>query len=378
MHRTQEIGFTSAARFLLVAGAFVVVVAGLKAASTMVTLFLLSAFIAMLLVPPLKYMQSHGMPTWAAMLLIVAVLVGAGGAVLAMFAGSVNEFNASLPIYQQRVRVMSGELVTWLDGVGVHVSRESLNALFDPMRIFGFAGELIRGLGALLTNAFMILLTVMFMLFEANSLPSKLRAALRTPEASLDHLREVMFTINRYMFIKACISLVTGLLIWAWLSFLGVAYAAMWGMLAFLLNFVPTIGSIIAAVPAVLLALIKLGIDDALLATLGFMVVNIIIGNFIEPRVMGRGLGLSTLVVFLSLVFWGFVLGPAGMFLSVPLTMALKIAFGASPQTYPIAIMLGPAEEARAAMAAGHGEALPLCSPRRDQQQASREGAERV
>jgi predicted PurR-regulated permease PerM len=366
MQGAHQLGFTPAARFLLVAGAFVVVMAGLRAASNLVTPFLLAIFIAVLVVPPLQFLRRLGLPTWAAMLLVVATLMGVGGGIVGLFTGSLNEFNASLPDYQQRLKVLSGELVNWLGAMGFPVSRATMNSLVDPARVLGITGELIKGLGAVLTNAFLILLTVIFILFEANSLPSKLRAAMHEPEASLDHLREVMHTINRYMFIKACTSAFTGVVLWAWLRFLGVDFAAMWGMLAFLLNFVPTIGSIIAAVPAVMLALVQLGIEDALLAMLGFMVVNIGIGNFIEPRIMGQGLGLSTLVVFVSLIFWGWVLGPAGMFLSVPLTMALKIAFGANPQTYPIAVMLGPAEEARALMAAGRGDSLPLAATRHD------------
>jgi predicted PurR-regulated permease PerM len=363
MSMAEQNGFTPAARFLLVAGAFVVVVAGLKSASNLVTPFLLAVFIAVLVVPPLQYMRSHGLPAWAAMLVVVATLLGAGSAVVGLFSGSLSDFNASLPSYQERVKGLTGELVTLLDNVGIHVSRQAVNSIIDPGRIFAMATELIRGIGGVLTNAFLILLTVIFILFEANSLPSKLRAALRQPEASLSHLHEVMHTINRYMFLKFCTSVLTGVLLWAWLRFLGVDFPAMWGMLAFLLNFVPTIGSIIAGVPPIMLALIQLGIDDALLVTIGYMVVNVSIGNFLEPRVMGQGLGLSTLVVFLSLIFWGWVLGPAGMFLSVPLTMALKIGFGANTQTYPIAVMLGPADEARALVAAGRSNSLPLTPP---------------
>jgi AI-2 transport protein TqsA len=344
-----ELGFTPAARFLLVAGALVVVVAGLKAASNLVTPFLLAVFIAVLVVPPMQALRRIGVPTWAAMLIVVATLMAVGGGIVALFTGSLNAFNANLPDYQMRFRSLIGELVTWLDAEGVPISQQAMNSVVDPTRIFGFAADLLRGLGGILTNTFLILLTVIFMLFEANSLPSKLRVVLPSPDTSLARLREVMSTINRYMFIKACTSLVTGLVIWAWLKFLGVDFAAMWGMVAFLLNFVPTIGSIIAAIPAVLLALVQLGLESALMATAGFMFVNIAMGNFIEPRIMGQGLGLSTLVVFLSLVFWGWVLGPAGMFLSVPLTMTLKIVFGANRQTYPIAVLLGPVGEARAA-----------------------------
>lgn len=344
----EQLGFTPAARFLLVAGAFVIVVAGLKAASNLITPFLLAVFIAVLVEPPLQYLRRHGLPGWTAMLIVVALLVGIGGAIIGLFTGSLNDFNASLPEYQQRLKAMSGDLVTWLGTAGLHVSRETLSSLVDPSRTLGIASDLIKGLSGVLANAFLILLTVIFILLEAHSLPNKLRAALRTPQASLEPLREVVKTINRYMLIKANTSLATGLLIWICLTALGVDFASMWAMLAFLLNFVPTIGSIIAAIPAVLLALVQLGVESALLTTLGYMLVNVLIGNLIEPRVMGRGLGLSPLVVFLSLVFWGYVLGSVGMFLSVPLTMTLKIALSASPQTQPVAIMLGPEVEAKA------------------------------
>jgi AI-2 transport protein TqsA len=124
------------------------------------------------------------------------------------------------------------------------------------------------------------------------------------------------------------------------LSLIGVDFAPTWGLLAFLLNFIPNIGSIIAAVPAILLALIQLGLPSALLTLLGYLVVNITIGNFLEPRVMGRSLGLSTLVVFLSLLFWRWVLGPIGMVLSVPLTMTAKIALAVNEDTRWLAVLL--------------------------------------
>ncbi|WP_156509002.1 AI-2E family transporter, partial [Oleiphilus sp. HI0132] len=133
-----------------------------------------------------------------------------------------------------------------------------------------------------------------------------------------------------------------GGLIYIWLLILGVEYPLLWALIAYLLNFVPNIGSIIAAVPVMLLALIQLGPLHMLLVAAGYLFVNTLMGNVIEPRYMGRGLGLSTLIVFLSLVFWGWVLGPVGMLLSVPLTMLLKIAFESSDETRWIAIIMGP------------------------------------
>jgi predicted PurR-regulated permease PerM len=154
-----------------------------------------------------------------------------------------------------------------------------------------------------LAMGLLVLLAVMFMLAEAPSLRTKMRVAFKpSPEAEARILR-LFERLNRYMSIKTLTSLATGVLIWGWLTFLGVDFAPLWGVLAFLLNFVPTVGSIIAAVPPVLLALVQLGFQEALLAAVGFMVVNIGIGNFVEPRVMGRGLGISTLAVFISLLF---------------------------------------------------------------------------
>jgi predicted PurR-regulated permease PerM len=143
------------------------------------------------------------------------------------------------------------------------------------------------------------------------------------------------------MAIKTATSLLTGVCVGVWLAVLGVNYPLLWGLLAFLLNYVPNIGSIIAAVPAVLLALVQFGIMKSFFAVGGYMVVNIGIGSIIEPRIMGRGLGLSPLVVFLSLVFWGWVLGPVGMLLSVPLTMTVKIALDSREDTKWIGVLLG-------------------------------------
>ncbi len=161
------------------------------------------------------------------------------------------------------------------------------------------------------------------------------------PHLMTGRTEKIAEEIKRYMAIKTVISLLTGVFIGFWLWMLGVDYPLMWGLLAFLLNYVPNIGSFIAAIPAVLLAFVQLGLIKAGLTGLGFVVVNVVFGNVIEPRFMGKGLGLSTLVVFLSLVFWGWVLGPVGMLLSVPITMTIKIALEASEETRWIAILLG-------------------------------------
>jgi len=153
--------------------------------------------------------------------------------------------------------------------------------------------------------------------------------------------------IRRYMVIKTGICLVAGVAIGLWLFFLGVDFPVLWGFLAFLLHYVPNLGGVMAAVPAVLLALLTLGPGSAVLVAAGYLVIGFSLGNWVEPRLMGRKLGLSTLVVFLSLIFWGGLVGPIGVILCIPLTMSVKFAFETNENTRWIAILLGserPAE----------------------------------
>lgn len=342
----METGFSPAARFVIVAGSFVLVIAGLRTAAPLVTPFLLAVFIAVIAAPPMFYLVRRGLPSWAAMLAVSVVVAAIGAAIVGMVSGSLANFTANLPSYQEKLRMLSGHFMDWLAGLGVDLPREALTTYLDAGKAMEMAGTLLGGLGDILANALLILLTVVFILFEASSLPAKLRAALKTPEESMERLHSVLDNINHYMMLKSLMSLLTGFLVWLWLWLLGVDFSMLWAVVAFLLNFVPNIGSIIAAVPAFLLALVQLGPTSALWVAVGYLAINVLVGNVIEPRFMGRGLGLSTLVVFLSLVFWGWVLGPVGMFLSVPLTMALKIALDANPQTRPVAIMLGAEIEA--------------------------------
>jgi predicted PurR-regulated permease PerM len=339
-------GISIPARFLITAAAFVVVVAGLRAAAPIIVPFLLSAFIAIICTPFLLWMQQHRVPTALAVVVIVLFLVVVG-AVLVVFIGtSLSDFTSSVPVYQERLQGETADLIAWLSGHGINVSPEIVREQFNPNMVMQMVGNLLTSLTGVLTNAFMILLTVTFILLEASGLPLKLRVAMGRPQATLGPYREFLGSVNRYLVIKTIVSLLTGVSVAIWLTILEVDYPLLWGLIAFLLNYIPNIGSLIAAVPPSLLAFIQFGFGRALLVAAGFLVVNTLFGSIIEPRFMGKGLGLSTLVVFVSLVFWGWVLGPVGMLLSVLLTMIVKIALERREETRWVAILLGstPAE----------------------------------
>jgi predicted PurR-regulated permease PerM len=193
-----------------------------------------------------------------------------------------------------------------------------------------------------LSNALLILFTVAFILLEAAGFPAKLLLVHDYPKASMAKFTTFVSDIKRYMVIKTVINLIAAGLITVLLTVLGVDYPVMWGCLAFLLHFIPSVGSIVAAGPPVVLAYIQRGDGTALMTAAGYILIGMVVGNVIEPRIMGRRFGMSPLVVFLSLILWGSLLGLVGALLCVPLTMTLRIACAAGKDTRWIAVLLGP------------------------------------
>lgn len=335
-------GFSPLARAILVAAAIAIVVIFVQAAASIVAPMLLAVFIAIVATPPLNWMRSKGVPKYLALAVIVLVLLDVGSLFALISTGALEGFQERLPSYQERLMLLLEQLGHWLEGVGMEQPREAVTDLFNPAAVTGLVRAMLTNVSGTFATALLVLLAVVFMLLEAPGLPAKLRAAFHLTKSSERRLHRVFSSINQYMVIKSLTSLATGVCIWVWLWFLGIDFAVLWAVLAVLLNFVPFVGAVLMMIPAALVALVQTDISTTLLVVLGYLVVNTVIGSILEPRIMGRGLGISTLAVFLSLLFWGWVLGTTGVFLSVPLTMALIIALDASPQTRPLAILLGP------------------------------------
>ncbi|MFZ5652896.1 MAG: AI-2E family transporter [Pseudomonadota bacterium] len=346
-------GLSLAARFLLYTAAFVVVVAGMKAAASLLVPFLLAIFIALISAPPVAWLKARRVPAGAAIALMVLAILVSGVLVGALVGNSIVEFRQDLPRYQQRLLDMGAGVQSWLNAMGLAVDIGDLRDRINPGVVMQFAGNTLASLAGMTTDGLLILLTAVFILAEQVGFRDKLAQARNVPAASLVAIGSFTDSVNRYLGLKTLTSLLTGMVVGLGLWAIGVDYAVMWALLAFLLNYVPTIGSILAGAPPVLLALVQLGPVSALLATVLQVVVNVVVGNILEPRWMGRGLNLSPLVVFVSLVFWGWVLGPIGMFLSVPLTMLVKIALENDPHTRWLGLLLGQGR------AAAPAEALP-------------------
>jgi predicted PurR-regulated permease PerM len=335
-------GFSPISRTVIVIAAIAIVIFFLHAAASIIAPVLLAAFIAIIATPPLRWLQRKRVPKWLALAVIVFVLLEVFSILALVFTGGLEGFRDGLPGYQERLNLLSDQFGGWLENVGVESAREAVKDIFDPAIAVKLVRVALANVSGTFGTGLLVLMAVVFMLLEASGLAAKLRKAFHLTEEAESRLQHVFHAINKYMVIKSLASLATALCIWVWLWILGIDFAVLWAILAFLLNFIPFVGALLMMIPAVLLALVQTDLLTTLLVALGYLVANTAIGSVLEPRIMGRGLGISTLAVFLSLLFWGWVLGIVGVFLAVPLTMALIVALESSPRTRPLAILLGP------------------------------------
>jgi AI-2 transport protein TqsA len=326
----------------VLAASLVIIVWGIVQAQSVLVLMLVALFLSIIGAPPVLWLKQKRVPSVLAVLAVLACMVF----ILLMIGGvvgtSLANFSESMPFYQQRIQEEVQALKAFLAAKGFTIKDNAVFEYVNLGAVMSLTAGLLSGLTSTLSSIFLILLTVTFILLEVSSFPAKLRAVLEDPTAEFSQFRRFIDDINHYMLLKTCVSVTTGILIGVWMFLLGVDFPVLWGFLAFLLNYVPSLGVVIAAVPAVLLALIQIGPGQAALAAAGYIAVNFIIGTVVEPKLVGRGVGLSTLVVFLSLIFWGNLLGLIGMVLCIPFTMTLKFILESNEQTHWLAILLGP------------------------------------
>lgn len=328
-------------RILVSIAAFVIIIAGINLAQSVVVLFLVAVFLALLGTPPVLWLKEKRVPSGIAVLIVMAIMIIVIVLIGAQIGSSFSSFSDELPILQTRIREQVLQLSIVLSHKGIVLTNKFLLEYINPAAIMKLTANLLTGLGSVLSDLILILLTVTFILLEVSSFPIKLRAVLGDPKQVFPQFTKFAADMKRYMVIKTLINLLAGILIALWMYILGVQFPILWGFVAFLLHYIPNIGAAIAAIPAMLMALVQLGMGSVLLVAIGYIVLGFIIGNVIEPRLMGRKLGLSTLVVFLSLIFWGGLLGLIGAILCIPLTMTLKFAFESSESTRWIAVLLG-------------------------------------
>ncbi|BCG09637.1 AI-2E family transporter [Buttiauxella agrestis] len=330
----------SGLKAVIMFGMIVIILVGIKIAAEIIVPFILALFIAIILNPMIRRLERVRVPRVMAIVLVISVIVCFVVLLLAYLGTTLNELTRTLPQYRSSLISPLQTLEPWLQRAGISVSVDELVKYIDPNSAMTLVTSLITQLSNAMTSIFLLLLTVVFMLTEVPQLPIKLQQLMSRPAEGMGAIQRALDSVSRYLVLKTAISLVTGLVVWIMLAMLDVRFAFVWALLAFSLNYIPNIGSVLAAIPPVAQVLVFSGLYEALLVVAGYLAINLVFGNIIEPRMMGRGLGLSTLVVFLSLIFWGWLLGPVGMLLSVPLTIAVKIALEQNEGGKSIAVLL--------------------------------------
>ena len=305
----------------------VVVVYGLRYAAPILLPAALALFLAVLSLPVMVWLTRHRVPKFAAILIPVLLNVAIVGLLILVASSSVSELQTRIPTYAESLRDLQDSFVQGVEArTNLVLSEYMTMEIIDPASVVGLARNTVGRIAQFVSMTFIVFLIMAFMLSEALVFPQKFQYILGSTAGEEGRLAKVVTEVQTYLGIKTVISIATGFVLGAWAYVMQLDFPVLLGLTAFLLNYVPTVGSIIAAIPAVLLSLVLVGeLGHALLVAFGYVIVNTLFGNILEPNLMGRRLGLSTLVVILSLLFWGWAWGPAGALLSVPLTVIVKI-----------------------------------------------------
>lgn len=282
---------------LVKAASLIIIIAGVVYAKAIITPFLLALFISVICEQPITWLVKKRMPRWLALIIVLFGLVFLFSGFAFLIGGTVSSFSGNLSDYESTLTTLSDSFVKFLNDKGIKIQQDQIFNLIQPAKILEFTAGALNKLINMMGNTFLILLITLFTLMEFGSFSVKAKAILSGSDKSISYFSTILQNVRHYLGIKTLICLLTGVLVYLALLIIGVDYPLLWAMIAGLMNYIPNIGSIIAAVPAVLFALIQLGLGGAFW-TLGlYLIINNILGNIIEPRIMGKGLGLSTLVV---------------------------------------------------------------------------------
>ena len=330
--------------FVFLAALFIVF-ALLKASSDLLVPLLIAIAVSIMLSPLFSFMEAKGIPRAVSLILVTIVILIPIVVLGGYLGGEVQDF-------AQNYETMKKAFNEWLlklshldDKFGLNITQDDITKALSSLNMTELVKSLVSQTKDQFSNLFLIFFIVAFILMESDFLYNKLVKIMSVRGGDLEGSMQIIEKVKKYFLIKVKTSLITGVWALVVLWFYDINYAILWATLAFFLNFIPVIGSILAAVPAVVVALVDQGLMTGVWVALWYITINMVIGNILEPRIMGKGLGLSALVIFVSMTFWGWMFGPAGMILSVPLTMGMQYLFDQYDETKWVAFMLSDYEK---------------------------------
>ena len=317
--------FSPITRLLLIGASIVVVMAGMRAFADTLNAFFLAALIAMLCAPVQAWLRRRGWSQGASLALVLGLIVLIGILLVAFIGISTNQVIRKLPDYQERLQQL--ETSTWqqLDAFGLsEQSRQALESI-NLQSIFPFASAALRGILDSLGNILLIFLMLFYMLMDAPNLPRRLKRVLGEDSPWLARANVFFYSVQRYMILKTVFGVAIAAVQTVVMLIMGVDFAVQWGVLAVITNYIPNVGFVLGLIPPVVVTLLEKGPLMAFILIVLYSLINNVIENFVAPRFIGEELGISALFIFISLIFWTWILGAAGALLAVPLTLFVKI-----------------------------------------------------
>jgi predicted PurR-regulated permease PerM len=319
-----EMLFPPLLRLLLTGACLVILIAGMKAAAPLLNTILLAYLLALTLSPLQDWLMRKRLSLGLAVLTTILLVIVGGSLIISLLGASLAQLIDKLPTYHARLTDLYEAVNAALADRGVQMTTLVSPELVSPRRLVEVAGTLLRGVLQALGNALLLLLIVIVFLIEFASIQSRTANAQAHYSSPLARFSEFSPDIRKYVTITGLIGLVTATACFIWLRILGVSFAISWAVLSFFLNFIPGIGDILAFIPPAVITLLEQGWEKALLVIVGMWLINFVGDKVIKPKFMQQGLDISIMLIFLSLLFWAWVLGPTGMFLAVPLTLTVR------------------------------------------------------
>jgi predicted PurR-regulated permease PerM len=324
---------------MLVLAATVVVLVGIRLGAPILNPIFFAVVLTLLCSPVYSWLLRRGLPAPLALLIMLVLLTVLFLGLFFILGSSISRFTERVGFYTAQLNGQVDSLDALLDRLGL--SNVAIRDVVKPGALADALGAVLSGISGFLSDLFLILMIMLFLLGEGPAMMNRLRTSASRDNQQVERLTTVGQDVVRQFGLRAIVNLVTGAGVTILLLVLGVDLALLWGILTFFLSFVPYIGLVLAVTPAVVLALVEFGVTRAVVVIAGVVVINILAENVLSPMMMGRGLNISPTIVFLSFIFWAWLLGGPGAFLALPITLFLAVMFGTFPETRWLASLIG-------------------------------------
>jgi AI-2 transport protein TqsA len=330
---------TSFLRVMVVLAATGVVLVIIRLGAPILNPIFFALVLSLLFSPIYSWLKRRGLPSPVVLVIMLLVIGGLFTGLFFILGVSISRFSERVGFYASQLNSQLVDLDALLERLGL--SNVDLRDVVKPNALTEALGTILSGVAGFLSDLFLILMIMLFLLGEGPAMMNRLRAGAGRDNPQVERLTTVGRSVVRQFGLRAVVNLVTGAGVTVLLFLLGVDFPLLWGILTFFLSFVPYIGLVLAVTPAVVLALAEFGVSRAALVIAGVIVINVLAENVLSPVLMGRGLNISPTIVFLSFIFWAWLLGGPGAFLALPITLFVAVMLDTFPETRWLASLMG-------------------------------------